>query len=102
MRFTVASVLAFAAAVLAAESKDKKFDPINVPTFNEVIPAGKPFTVEWENPAPYTEGPVTIQLFAGKDGNSLVAKGDVIASMFFLSSLAQPSFQLSAADANIH
>ncbi|KAJ6779672.1 hypothetical protein PWT90_02720 [Aphanocladium album] len=64
MRFT-ASVLAFAATALAA------FDPISSPPRDAVIPAGKPFTVEWNNPAPYQEGAVRIELLAGKTHETL-------------------------------
>lgn len=52
MKFTVASVLAFAAAVLAK--------PVLLNSNYEIF-EGEPFTLKWSN----AEGPVTITLMTG-------------------------------------
>lgn len=82
MRFAIASVLAFAATTLAAVGVDPTpgFDVVNTPDENQVLPAGKPFTIKWTNPAPYTDGEIYIQLLAGKDSATLVVKTDKLVS----------------------
>ncbi|KAJ4144920.1 hypothetical protein LMH87_003787 [Akanthomyces muscarius] len=82
MRFTLATVLAFAAsAVAVGVDATEGFDKINTPNKDEQLPAGKPYVVKWENPAPYTEGSVYIQLLGGKDPNTLTVKTEKIASV---------------------
>ncbi|OAA67543.1 Cell wall beta-glucan synthesis [Cordyceps fumosorosea ARSEF 2679] len=82
MRFTIAAVLAFASSAIAVgvDATDG-FDRINTPNKDEQLPAGKPYVVKWENPAPYTEGPVYIQLLGGKDPNTLSVKTEKIATV---------------------
>ncbi|OAR02716.1 hypothetical protein LLEC1_07722 [Akanthomyces lecanii] len=82
MRFTLATVLAFAAsAVAVGVDATEGFDQINTPNKDEQLPAGKPYIVKWENPAPYAEGSVYIQLLGGKDPNTLTVKTEKIASV---------------------
>ncbi|RFU71889.1 hypothetical protein TARUN_10374 [Trichoderma arundinaceum] len=64
MRFTL-SASAFLALVSAAFAQTADFDPITVPGSNQVIAAGAPFTVEWDAPAKYAAGTITIELIGG-------------------------------------
>ncbi|KAL7909434.1 hypothetical protein GGI35DRAFT_381970 [Trichoderma velutinum] len=64
MRFTL-TVPAFLALVSTAFAQTADFDPITVPTSNEQITAGAPFTVEWDVPAKYAGETVTIELIGG-------------------------------------
>ncbi|EGX94030.1 hypothetical protein CCM_02301 [Cordyceps militaris CM01] len=82
MRFTIATVLAFAAsAVAVGVDAVAGFDKVNVPASGEQIPAGKPYVVKWEAPAPYSAGPIYIQLLGGKDGSTLTVKTEKLASL---------------------
>lgn len=83
MRFTVATVLAFAASAMAAVGVDavEGFDAINTPAEGEKVPAGKPYVVKWDKPkAPYTDGKVFIQVLGGKDPNTLQVREEKVAS----------------------
>lgn len=83
MRFTVATILAFAASALAVGvDPTTGFTQVNTPNEDEQVPAGKPYVVKWENPAPYADGPVYIQLLGGKDANTLTVKTDKLACTF--------------------
>lgn len=64
MRFTL-SVPAFMALVASVLAQTPGFDPITVPTSNEIIAAGAPFTVQWDAPAQYAAGTITIELIGG-------------------------------------
>ncbi|KAL6811122.1 hypothetical protein GGI42DRAFT_315896 [Trichoderma sp. SZMC 28013] len=64
MRFTL-TVPAFLALVSAAFAQTADFDPITVPTSNEEITSGAPFTVEWTVPAKYAADTITIELIGG-------------------------------------
>ncbi|KAL6696398.1 hypothetical protein J3F84DRAFT_373905 [Trichoderma pleuroticola] len=64
MRFTL-TVPAFLALVSAAFAQTADFDPITVPTSNEEITSGAPFTVEWSVPAKYAADTITIELIGG-------------------------------------
>lgn len=83
MRFTVATVLAFAASAIAAIGNDptRGFDAVNLPNENEVLPAGKPYVVKWEAPAPYTNGEIFIQLLGGKDQGTLQVKNEKLVTL---------------------
>ncbi|KAM3561393.1 hypothetical protein MY1884_002404 [Beauveria asiatica] len=82
MRFTIATVLAFAAsAVAVGVDATEGFDRIDTPDKDEQLPAGKPYVVKWDNPAPYTEGPVYIQLLGGNDPNTLTVKTERLATI---------------------
>ncbi|KAF1730612.1 hypothetical protein CRV24_008681 [Beauveria bassiana] len=82
MRFTIATVLAFAAsAVGVGVDATEGFNRIDTPNKNEQLPAGKPYLVKWDNPAPYTEGLVHIQLLGGDDPNTLTVKTERLASI---------------------
>ncbi|KAM3514976.1 hypothetical protein MY11210_001335 [Beauveria gryllotalpidicola] len=82
MRFTIATVLAFAAsAVAVGVDAIEGFDRIDTPDKDEQVPAGKPYVVKWDNPAPYTEGPVYIQLLGGNDPGTLTVKTERLASI---------------------
>ncbi|KAK4079832.1 Phytase [Trichoderma simmonsii] len=64
MRFTL-TVPAFLALVSAAFAQTADFDPVTVPTSNQEIAAGAPFTVEWTVPAKYAADTITIELIGG-------------------------------------
>ncbi|KAK2595507.1 hypothetical protein QQS21_006782 [Conoideocrella luteorostrata] len=64
MRFSVAAVLAFAAFALA-QDPSADFDPVFNPTMNEVITAGKPFTITWDAISKYADGTISIELIGG-------------------------------------
>ncbi|EJP70074.1 uncharacterized protein BBA_00943 [Beauveria bassiana ARSEF 2860] len=82
MRFTIATVLAFAAsAVAVGVDATEGFDRIDTPNKDEQLTAGKPYVVKWDNPAPYTEGPVYIQLLGGNDPNTLTVKSERLATI---------------------
>ncbi|KAM3555586.1 hypothetical protein ARSEF4850_005922 [Beauveria asiatica] len=82
MRFTIATVLAFAAsAVAVGVDATEGFDRIDTPDKDEQLPAGKPYVIKWDNPAPYTEGPVYIQLLGGNDPNTLTVKTERLATI---------------------
>lgn len=68
MRFSVATVLAFAAAVLA---QTDGFNVITKPKESEKVPAGSTYEVVWQpGPEKYT-GPVTIALVGGATQQTL-------------------------------
>ncbi|TQV99712.1 ser-Thr-rich glycosyl-phosphatidyl-inositol-anchored membrane family domain-containing protein [Cordyceps javanica] len=83
MRFTLATVLAFASAALAAVATDPTadFDSINTPEKGEKVPAGKPYTVRWKTSPSYQTDRVYIQLLGGKDPNTLVVKNEKLATV---------------------
>ncbi|OCL00586.1 uncharacterized protein K441DRAFT_651565 [Cenococcum geophilum 1.58] len=77
------SLLALFTAGLAALTSayhapvgDPSGNPINKPSLNELVPAGKPYTITW---TPTTTGPVTILLLRGPSTN-VVPIGAPIAS----------------------
>ncbi|KAM0260324.1 hypothetical protein ACHAQJ_002889 [Trichoderma viride] len=64
MRFTL-TVPAFLALVSSAFAQSADFDPVTVPTSNQIISAGAPFTVQWTAPAKYAAGTISIELIGG-------------------------------------
>ncbi|RLL96279.1 hypothetical protein CFD26_105765 [Aspergillus turcosus] len=71
MRLSIASVVScLAALAMAATSPDYSQDPsgnaILKPGLNEQVPAGKPYTIEWD---PTTTGPVSLILLRGPSTN---------------------------------
>ncbi|GIK00095.1 hypothetical protein Aspvir_004110 [Aspergillus viridinutans] len=73
MRLSIASVVScLAALALAATNPDYTHDPsgnaIVKPGLNEQVPAGKPYTIEWD---PTTTGPVSLVLLRGPSNNVL-------------------------------
>lgn len=83
MRFSVATVLAFAASAFAAVGTDPTpgFDSVHTPATNQELQAGKPFTVEWTAPAPYTDGEIFIQLLSGPSSDKLQVKVEKLATL---------------------
>lgn len=77
MRFSVATVLAFAAAVIADVTED--FDSIYTPKAGSTIEAGKEFEVKWNVPEKYADGKVTIILIGGASAQTQVPLGKPIA-----------------------
>ena len=67
MRFSVASILAFASAVLAQTAD---FDPITKPGKEETIPAGTTYEVTWQPSTKY-DGTVSITLLGGGSPSTL-------------------------------
>lgn len=67
MRFSVASLLAFASAALA---QTVGFDVVTKPTQNEAVPAGKTYTIEWD-PSAQFKGTVTLTLLGGSTPKTL-------------------------------
>ncbi|KID76938.1 uncharacterized protein G6M90_00g102420 [Metarhizium brunneum] len=74
MRFSVATVLAFAATAFGQAAD---FDPIYAPKPNEIITAGSTFTITWKAPAKYSEGTVKIELIGGATQNTQVPLLDI-------------------------
>lgn len=68
MRFSVATVLAFAAAVLA---QTEGFNVITAPTRDEKVPAGSTYQVVWQPGPEKYAGPITIALVGGATQQSL-------------------------------
>ncbi|KAM0512666.1 hypothetical protein ACHAPE_008691 [Trichoderma viride] len=64
MRFTL-SVPAFLALASTAFAQTPDFDPVTSPSNNQVITAGQPFTIQWEAPAKYAAGTISIELIGG-------------------------------------
>ncbi|KAL6908686.1 Ser-Thr-rich glycosyl-phosphatidyl-inositol-anchored membrane family domain-containing protein [Trichoderma evansii] len=64
MRFTL-TVPALMALVGSAFAQTADFDPVTVPTNNQHITAGAPFTIEWQAPAKYAGNTISIQLIGG-------------------------------------
>ena len=63
MRFSIATVLAFASAALAQTAG---FDVVTKPTDQEKIPAGKAYEIVWSPSAEYSGKTVSIILVGGK------------------------------------
>ncbi|PTB46627.1 uncharacterized protein TrAFT101_003924 [Trichoderma asperellum] len=78
MRFTL-SVPAFLALVSSTFAQTADFDPVNVPSSNQIINAGAPFTIEWQTPAKYAADTISIQLIGGPTQGTQVPL-DVIAT----------------------
>ncbi|KAF7166275.1 hypothetical protein CNMCM5623_000032 [Aspergillus felis] len=73
MRFSIASVVSCLAALAMAATKpdythDASGNPILKPGLNEQVPAGKPYTIEWQ---PTTTGPISLVLLRGPSNNVL-------------------------------
>ena len=68
MRFSVATVLAFASAVLA---QTEGFNVITKPTRDEKVPAGSTYEVVWQPGPDKYAGPITIALVGGATQQSL-------------------------------
>ncbi|GFF51648.1 uncharacterized serine-rich protein C1E8.05 [Aspergillus udagawae] len=71
MRLSIASVVScLAALAMAATKPDYTQDPtgnaIVKPGLNEQVPAGKPYTIEWD---PTTTGPISLVLLRGPSNN---------------------------------
>lgn len=72
MYFSTASIVAVAFAGLASAcsqlpvGSNPSGNPINLPTLNQVVPAGVPFTITW---TPTTQGTVSIVLLRGPSEN---------------------------------
>lgn len=65
MRFSAATVLAFASAVLAQLDPTAGFDVVSKPTDQEKIPAGKAYEIVWAPSAEYSGKTVSIVLIGG-------------------------------------
>lgn len=74
MRFSVATILAFAATAFAQTAD---FDPIYTPKDGETIPAGSTYTITWKAPAKYSEGTVKIGLIGGATQGTQVPLIDI-------------------------
>uniref|UniRef100_A0A1Y1LEZ2 Yeast cell wall synthesis Kre9/Knh1-like N-terminal domain-containing protein n=1 Tax=Photinus pyralis TaxID=7054 RepID=A0A1Y1LEZ2_PHOPY len=74
MRFSIATILAFAATAFAQTAD---FDPIYAPKADETIPAGSTYTVTWKAPAKYSEGTVKIELIGGATQGTQVKLADI-------------------------
>ncbi|KAH0595607.1 hypothetical protein MHUMG1_06783 [Metarhizium humberi] len=74
MRFSVATILAFAATAFAQTAD---FDPIYTPKADETIPAGSTYTITWKAPAKYSEGTVKIGLIGGATQGTQVPLIDI-------------------------
>jgi hypothetical protein len=68
MRYTAASILAFATAVLAQTAN---FDVISKPTDGSVVPAGKTYTITWASSTEYNNDTITLTLLGGATSKTL-------------------------------
>jgi hypothetical protein len=80
MKFTL-SVPALLALASTAFAQTADFDPVNSPSFNEVITAGKPFTIQWEAPAKYATGTITIELIGGATQGTQVPLNTIVCKL---------------------
>lgn len=79
MKFSLATVLAVAAAVvMGAEVLDDKFDSISSPPKGITVKGGDLVTISWTFADPkYAKGNVKIDVLGGADQGSLVKVGTV-------------------------
>ncbi|KAL2016948.1 hypothetical protein VTK56DRAFT_2824 [Thermocarpiscus australiensis] len=77
MQISVATILAFASAVLA---QTEGFDPITKPTKGEEVPAGSTYEIVWE-PSAAHPSTVSIDLLGGADPGHLVVLDTIAASI---------------------
>lgn len=76
MQLSVAAFLAIAGSALAQfVDPTAGFDPLTNPTANEVIPAGKPFTIKWTQGGP--TGPISLYAYAGDSASTLQEVGTI-------------------------
>ncbi|CAK7266546.1 hypothetical protein SEPCBS57363_002144 [Sporothrix epigloea] len=68
MRFTAATLIAFASVVLAQTAN---FDVVSQPTKDAVVPAGETFTIVWSPSAKYNDDTVTLALLGGPTPQTL-------------------------------
>ncbi|CAK7232490.1 hypothetical protein SBRCBS47491_008288 [Sporothrix bragantina] len=68
MRFTAATLVAFASAVLAQTAN---FDVISQPTEGSVVPAGETYTIVWAPTADYNNDTITLTLLGGATSKTL-------------------------------
>ena len=68
MRYTAASILAFASAVLAQTAN---FDVISKPTDGSVVPAGETYTITWAPSTEYNNDTITLTLLGGATSKTL-------------------------------
>jgi hypothetical protein len=77
MQFSVAAFLALAGSAIAQYVEPTSgFNPLTTPTSNEVIPAGKPFTIKW-TPAGGNGAPVSLYAYAGESASTLQEVGTI-------------------------
>ncbi|KAK4205183.1 Ser-Thr-rich glycosyl-phosphatidyl-inositol-anchored membrane family-domain-containing protein [Triangularia verruculosa] len=69
MRFSVLAVLGFASAALAQDATPG-FNVLSKPAFDEEIPAGKAYNIEWAGTEEFPET-ITIDLYGGPARNAL-------------------------------
>lgn len=74
MRYSVATLLAFAATALAQTAG---FDVLTEPTKGESVPAGETFTIEWESTSKYASETVTLSLLGGSSPSTLQVLGTI-------------------------
>ncbi|KAI6378749.1 hypothetical protein MCOR25_002168 [Pyricularia grisea] len=72
MQYSLAAILALAGSVVA---QTPGFHPLVKPASNEVIPAGKPYTLEWQSGG--QDGPVNFVLTGGETHATLQEIGTV-------------------------
>ncbi|CAK7205640.1 hypothetical protein SEUCBS139899_008419 [Sporothrix eucalyptigena] len=68
MRYTAATLVAFASAVLAQTAN---FDVISKPTEGTVVPAGETYTIVWAPTADYNNDTITLTLLGGATSKTL-------------------------------
>lgn len=78
MKFSLSILAAFAATVLA---QTKDFDPVTKPDMNAKIPAGETFEIEWQAPAKYAAGTVSLHLIGGETQDTQVPLADIAAGI---------------------
>lgn len=68
MRFTAATLIAFASVALAQTAN---FDVVSQPTKDAVVSAGETFTIVWSPSAKYNDDTVTLALLGGPTPQTL-------------------------------
>ena len=80
MRFTAATIVAFASAVLAQTAY---FDVITQPTEGSVVPAGETYTIVWSPTADYNNDTITLTLLGGATSTTLQQVSVLTGKLFF-------------------
>ncbi|KAK4181337.1 Ser-Thr-rich glycosyl-phosphatidyl-inositol-anchored membrane family-domain-containing protein [Triangularia setosa] len=70
MRYSVLTLLSLASAALAQWDPTDGFNVVSKPSFDEVIPAGKAYDIEWAPTAEFPEA-ITIKVYGGKARDNL-------------------------------
>jgi hypothetical protein len=82
MKFQI-SAAALLALVSSTFAQTPGFDPVTVPSSNQIISAGAPFTVQWTAPAQYASGTISIELIGGPTQGTQQPLGVIASKLLF-------------------